>query len=66
LEIGPELCRVYVKCTGPEPEIHVAGQIAGDVTIDDRAFLGAWVAVTRAVIAKLLLEFQEAPARDPR
>lgn len=61
LKVGTELVCVYVRRTGPNPEIEMYGEVAADVAINEQTWLTNWLQETTTFINRLLLEFGTGP-----
>ena len=61
LKVGTELVRLYVRKTGPDPDIEMYGEISADIAINERIWLQNWFDETTRFINKLLREFASPP-----
>jgi len=61
LNVGTELAYVYVRKTGPNPEIDVEGEIGANIAIHDWVRLDRWSSVTFQVVSDLLFWLAEPP-----
>jgi hypothetical protein len=61
LKVGTELVAIYVRKTGPNPEVEVYGEVAADVAINDQTWLRNWLDETTRFINQLLREFATPP-----
>jgi hypothetical protein len=61
LEVGTELARVYVRRTGPDPDIAVQGMLGSDVTLDNVLWAKNLALGARTHIAEILARFEPAP-----
>jgi hypothetical protein len=61
LEPGVEIQRVYVKKTGPNPDVYMDAKLTVEPTIDGRVTLNSWLAETTYHIRDLLLRFAQPP-----
>jgi hypothetical protein len=61
LHVGAELAPIYVRKTGPNPEVYVKGQMAVQPALPQGVMLGEWVEVTQLLIARMLSELSDPP-----
>jgi hypothetical protein len=61
LEINAELVRFYVRKTGPNPDIHMEGDVAVEPGVDFRIPLSQWIAITVEHVGAMLQEFASPP-----
>jgi hypothetical protein len=61
LQPGAELHRVYVRRTGPNPDVYMEGKLGVEPLIDGRVTLWSWYTQTTAHIRDLLLRFSQPP-----
>lgn len=61
LEIGTELAHIYVRRTGPNPNIRVQLKLATEPSTGDRIKLAALFVTTRNHICRMLSEFGKPP-----
>jgi hypothetical protein len=61
MQPGAEIQRIYVRRTGPNPNLYMEAHLAVHPTLDGRIPLGEWLTKTTAHIRNLLREFAEPP-----
>jgi hypothetical protein len=61
LKPGAELVRVYVRKTGPEPDMDVEPKFTLDPAVNERFTFQDWGYTTMRIIAQVLLAFAEPP-----
>ena len=61
LEVGTELARIYVRRTGPDPDIAVQGMLVSDVAIDNVLWAKNLALGARTHIAEILARFEPPP-----
>jgi hypothetical protein len=61
LEPGAEIQRVYVKQTGPNPDVYMEAHLSVQPTLDGRIELVDWLTQTTGHIRDLLLKFADPP-----
>jgi len=62
LEVGAEIARIYVRRTGPDPDIEVKGQLSTGVAVNDRFWIGNFLDEARRAVGSVLRKFSEAPS----
>jgi len=61
LEVGAEVNRIYVRRTGPKPEIQMKASLSAKPLLNESIWLGDWLAKISDHIRDLLLEFARPP-----
>jgi hypothetical protein len=61
LDLDAEIHRIYVRKTGPEPDVSMAAQLVVKPIIDGPLWLDNWLQVTTAHIRSILRELAEPP-----
>jgi hypothetical protein len=61
LEAGAEIQRIFVRKTGPNPNLHMEAELSVSPTVDRRIAVVEWLTKTTAHICDLLREFAEPP-----
>jgi hypothetical protein len=61
LNVGTELGRIYVRKTGPHPEIDIEGTIDAKLAVNDQFRLDQWWATSCQVIGDLLSRLSKPP-----
>jgi len=61
LEPGAEIARIYVRRTGPKPNIQMQGQITVEPFVDKFVMLGDWIDKASKFIAVVLNRFAKPP-----
>jgi hypothetical protein len=61
LQVGTELARVYVKRTGPDPDIGVQGALASDIAFDGVLWAKNLCSTSTTHIAEILNRFEPGP-----
>jgi hypothetical protein len=54
LKVGTKLAPIYVRKTGPNPDVKVGGNLAMQPGLPQRVVLGEWLEVTDVLISGLL------------
>jgi hypothetical protein len=63
LEVGAEFAYVYVRKTGPKPEMSVKADLSVKPSIDNGFWLNEWLYNVKGVLANLLGEFAQPPKK---
>jgi hypothetical protein len=66
LEPGAEVQRIYVKRTGPNPDVYAEADLTVRPTVDGRIGIQDWINQSTRHIFALLLEFKEPPPDEIR
>lgn len=61
IQVGAELSRIYVRKTGPNPEIDVEGNLLTKPAINEHLWLEDWLNTTSHFVDRLLTEFSTPP-----
>lgn len=61
LQPGAEIQRIYVKKTGPNPDVYMEAHLAVEPSLDGRITLNSWLTETTLHIRNLLLRFAKPP-----
>jgi hypothetical protein len=61
LKVGTELGYVYVRKTGPDPDVRVEGEIATNIAIHEWTRFDRWSSTTLQVICDLLINLAQPP-----
>ena len=61
LQVGTKLAPIYVKKTGPDPNVKVGGNLAIQPGLPQGVVLGEWLEVTDALISRLLKSLSDPP-----
>jgi hypothetical protein len=61
LHAGAKLAPIYVRKTGPDPDVEVKGQMAAQPALPQGVLLGEWVEVTQRLVAAMLSELSDPP-----
>jgi len=63
LKVGAEFAYVYVRRTGPEPEMTVKVALDVKPVIDEGFWLNEWLHNAKGMVAKVLVQFGEPPRK---
>jgi hypothetical protein len=64
LQVGTEITRIYVRKTGPDPDIQVYFELSGIPALNERLGLQEWLDQTRGYIVTLLQELGDPPLEE--
>lgn len=62
LQVGAELQRIYVRKTGPNPDIYMEAHLAAKPLLNKHVWLHEWCQTTTGHVHRLLSEFASPPA----